>query len=186
MLIVNDEKFVRRAEIIREKGTNRNAFFRGAVDKYSWIDIGSSYLPSEIQAAFLWGQLEKAEEIGQNRLATWYRYSSGLQALEDAGLVSLPAIPADCQHNGHMFYLKVENVEQRTELLSHLIEANVHAVFHYVPLHSASAGLRFGQFHGEDRFTTTESERLIRLPMLYGMKQDDIDSVISAVTCFFR
>ena len=186
LLIVNEERFVSRAEIIREKGTNRSQFFRGLVDKYSWVDIGSSYLPSEIQAAFLWGQLEQVEEIHQDRLETWCHYYDGLKELGTSGRVELPVVPDGCQHNGHMFYLKVKDLKKRTELLAHLSEAGVHSVFHYVPLHSAPAGKKFSRFHGEDRFTTLESERLIRLPIWYGMKPDDCELVISAVKKYFK
>jgi dTDP-4-amino-4,6-dideoxygalactose transaminase len=186
LLIINDEQFVSRAEIIREKGTNRGQFFRGAVDRYSWVDIGSSYLMSDIQAAYLWGQLERAEEINHNRLVTWQRYRSGMQSLEDAGLMRVPVIPAGCQHNGHMFWLKVRNIEERSAFLAHLSAAGVHSIFHYVPLHSAIAGLKFSRFHGEDRYTTVESERLVRLPMWYGLKQHEIEMVIAAVTSFFK
>jgi len=185
LLIINDERFVNRAEIIREKGTNRCEYFRGMVDKYSWVDVGSSYLPSEVQAAFLWGQLEKVDEINRDRLATWNRYYSGLQSLEHAGLASLPVVPAHCKHNGHMFYLKVKDLGERTEILSYLSAKGILSVFHYVPLHSSNAGRKFGRFHGEDRFTTIESDRLIRLPLWYGMKQDDIEFVISTVNEFF-
>ena len=186
LLIVNDGQFVSRAEVIQEKGTNRSQFFRGAVDKYSWVDVGSSYLLCELQAAYLWGQLEKADDINRHRLASWHRYLSGLQELELAGLVSLPRIPADCRQNGHMFYLKLRDIEIRTALLSHLAFAGINSIFHYVPLHSATAGRRFGRFHGEDRYTTAESERLIRLPMWYGLQQEDTDRVVSAIKSFFR
>lgn len=185
LFIINDEQFVGRAEIIREKGTDRCQYFRGMVDKYSWIDIGSSYLPSEIQAAYLWGQLEKVEEINRDRMGTWDSYYGGLLALEQNGAVSLPLVPSHCQQNGHMFYLKVRNLEDRSKLLSHLSASGVHAVFHYVPLHSSSAGMKFGRFHGRDRFTTVESDRLIRLPIWFGMKQSEVDIVISAIYGFF-
>jgi dTDP-4-amino-4,6-dideoxygalactose transaminase len=186
LLIINDDALVDRAEIIREKGTNRSQFFRGMVDKYSWIDVGSSYLLSEIQAAYLWGQLEYVNEINQDRLGTWRRYRSGLQALEGDGLASLPVVPADCQHNAHMFYLKVRNLEERTALLAHLAAKGVLGIFHYVPLHSSIAGRKFGRLHAEDRFTTKESERLIRLPMWYGLKPEETDTVIAAVLSFFE
>lgn len=186
LLIVNDRRFEERAEIIREKGTNRNQFFRGIVDKYSWVDIGSSYLPSDIQAAYLWGQLEMAEKINNNRLTTWCQYREALQPLEDQGLIVLPTIPPTCEHNGHMFYLKARNLEERTALLSHLKRSGILAIFHYVPLHSSTAGRKFGRFHGEDRYTTAESDRLVRLPMWFGMKPEEIDMVISAVAGFFR
>lgn len=185
LLIINDERFIQRAEIIREKGTNRSQFFRGMVDKYTWVDMGSSYLPSDIQAAYLWGQLEMADEITANRLASWQRYLDGLRPLRDEGLIELPVIPAHCVHNGHMFYLKVKNLDERTALLSHLKSEGCYAVFHYVPLHNSPAGEKFSLFHGEDRYTSTESERLIRLPMFYGMKHEEIDRVVSVIHHFF-
>ncbi len=186
LLIINDERFIGRAEIIREKGTNRSQFFRGMVDKYSWVDVGSSYLPSELQAAFLWGQLEHSEEINQDRLATWSRYLECLLPLKEIGAIELPSVPSDCQHNGHMFYIKVRNLEQRGELISYLSSVGVQSAFHYVPLHSSSAGQEFGYFHGEDRHTTNESERLIRLPFWYGITVEEINKVVSAIYAFFN
>lgn len=185
LLIINDERYIQRAEIVREKGTNRSLFFRGMVDKYSWVDVGSSYLPSEIQAAYLWGQLEWADKITQNRLATWNHYYEELSELAQAGRIELPEIPADCQHNGHMFYLKTKNLKERTALLEHLKADDIYAVFHYVPLHSAPAGLRFSRFHGEDVFTTRESERLVRLPLWYEMDESIQASVISSLQRFY-
>lgn len=185
LLIINDKRFIHRAEIIREKGTNRSQFFRGQVDKYSWVDIGSSYLPSEIQAAYLWGQLEQANEITQNRLATWASYWHGLAGLAQEGLFELPTIPEKCEHNGHMFYLKVRDLDQRTALLEHLKADNVYAVFHYVPLHSAPAGLKFGSFHGVDAFTTQESDRLLRLPLFYGLNEVSANHIIQSIKNFF-
>lgn len=185
LLIINDEKFVQRAEIIREKGTNRSQFFRGMVDKYSWVDVGSSYLPSEIQAAYLWGQLEWAEKITQNRLTIWNDYYAALSVLEQNGVIELPTVPSDCTHNGHMFYLKTKNFDERTALLAHLKADDIYAVFHYVPLHSAQAGSRFSRFHGNDEFTTKDSERLIRLPIFYGMPESDRHHVVRSVLEFF-
>jgi dTDP-4-amino-4,6-dideoxygalactose transaminase len=185
LLIINDAKFIQRAEIIREKGTNRSQFFRGMVDKYSWVDVGSSYLPSEIQAAYLWGQLEWAEKILQSRVAIWNGYYAALNELKKRGLVELPMIPPDCMHNGHMFYLKTKNIEQRTAFLTHLKADDIYAVFHYVPLHSAQAGSRFSRFHGNDEFTTTDSERLIRLPVFFGMPESERHHVIQSVLEFF-
>jgi dTDP-4-amino-4,6-dideoxygalactose transaminase len=185
LLIMNDSRFVHRAEIIREKGTNRSQFFRGMVDKYSWVDIGSSYLPSDIQAAYLWGQLGVADQITSNRLASWQYYHDRLSALQDRGCVSLPTIPEHCTHNGHMFYMKVRDLQERTALLSHLNASGVYAVFHYVPLHSATAGPLFSRFSGEDRHTTAESERLIRLPLFYGMTPEEWDHIAGAVEKFF-
>jgi dTDP-4-amino-4,6-dideoxygalactose transaminase len=186
LLILNDERFIHRAEIIREKGTNRSQFFRGMVDKYTWVDLGSSYLPSEIQAAYLWGQLEMAEAITANRLATWNAYHEAFADLEAAGKLALPTIPNDCQHNGHMFYLKCRDLAERTALLAHLKQNDILAVFHYVPLHSAPAGQQYGRFHGEDRYTTAESERLLRLPLWYGMEEDTRNRVIDAVRASFK
>lgn len=185
LLIVNDERFVQRAEIIREKGTNRSQFFRGMVDKYSWVDIGSSYLPSEIQAAYLWGQLEWSEKITANRLATWNKYLNALAPLASNGSIQLPTIPDDCVQNGHMLYLKVVNLEVKTTLLAYLKKNDIYAIFHYVPLHSAQAGRRFSRFYGEDRFTTIESDRLIRLPIWYGIETDTVDHIVRCVYSFY-
>lgn len=185
LLIINNENFVQRAEIIREKGTNRSLFFRGMVDKYSWVDIGSSYLPNDISAAFLWGQLEKVDETHSNRLISWNSYYQALKALEDKGLIELPTIPEEGTHNAHMFYLKVKNLQERTALLEHFKKNDILAVFHYIPLHSAPAGLQFGKFHGIDVFTTIESERLIRLPIYYGLTKVDQDYVIHMLITFF-
>ena len=185
LLIINDERYIQRAEIVREKGTNRSLFFRGMVDKYSWVDIGSSYLPSEIQAAYLWGQLEWADQITQNRLATWNHYYEELSELAQTGRIDLPVIPADCQHNGHMFYLKAKDLEERTDLLAHLKADDIYAVFHYVPLHSAPAGLRFSRSHGEDVFTTKESERLVRLPIWYGMNEATRAHIVKSLSKFY-
>ncbi len=186
LLIINDSTFSQRAEVIREKGTNRSQFFRGQVDKYTWVDIGSSYLPSELQSAYLWGQLEKADEINSDRLNTWEHYFVGLRALQESGLIELPSIPHGCEHNGHMFYIKVADLSIRTALLEHLKKQQILAVFHYIPLHSSPAGLKFGRFNGLDRYTTTESERLLRLPFWYGMKEDERESVIRAILEFFN
>lgn len=185
LLLINDEQFIHRAEIIREKGTNRSQFFRGMVDKYSWVDVGSSYLPSEIQAAYLWGQLECADKITKNRLATWNYYYEALSELAQNGLIELPTIPTDCQHNGHMFYIKAKDLGERTALLSHLKGDDILAVFHYIPLHSAPAGLRFSRFHGEDVFTTKESERLVRLPIWYGMDKSTREHIVKSFLRFY-
>jgi len=185
LLIINDEKFIDRAEIIREKGTNRSQFFRGIVDKYSWVDLGGSYLMNDMSAAYLWGQLEKADDINNNRLNSWYLYDKELKRLEERGLIALPTIPSGCSQNAHMFYIKVENIKLRTRLLAFLKEKGVLAVFHYVPLHSALAGLKFGRFNDKDRFTTFESKRLIRLPMYFGLANKDINKVTEAIKVFF-
>jgi len=186
LLIINDERFIERAEIIREKGTNRSLFFRGMVDKYSWVDVGSSYLMNDVSAAYLWGNLEKADEINQNRLATWQKYYDGLKELEEKGSIELPTIAYGCVHNAHMFYFKVKDIETRSELIEHLKQNDIWAVFHYVPLHSAPAGLKFGRFDGVDEFTTKHSERLLRLPMYYGMEDSNITKVIDNVKGFFN
>lgn len=185
LLIINDEQFAQRAEVIREKGTNRSQFFRGQVDKYSWVDIGSSYLPSELQAAYLWGQLERVEQITAKRLDIWARYHQALAPLAERGLLSLATIPGHCSHNAHMFYLKVSDLQERTRLLGHLKDQGIMAVFHYVPLHSAEAAERYSRFQGADRYTTSESERLLRLPLYYSMKLADVDRVCDAVIDFF-
>lgn len=185
LLIVNDECFTERADIIREKGTNRSQLFRGMVDKYQWVDKGSSYLPSELQAAYLWGQLERADDIKKNRVAIWQRYYEALLPLQEADKVGLPIIPEGCTHNAHMFYLRTAQIEERTALILHLKARGIMAVFHYVPLHSAEAGKHFGRFDGEDRYTTIESERLLRLPMWYGLSQVAQQRVVAAVREFY-
>lgn len=184
-LVINNAAYNERAEILREKGTNRSKFFRGQVDKYTWVDFGDSYLPSELNAAYLWGQLEQADAINQNRLDTWHVYHNAFLPLAEKGLVELPTIPDGCIHNAHMYYLKLKNLEQRTEFIAYMKEHGVGCTFHYVPLHSAPAGLKFGRFHGEDKFTTRESDRLVRLPMYYGMSLADRQSVINAVKSYF-
>lgn len=184
-IILNEERFIERAEIIREKGTDRSKFFRGLIDKYSWIDMGSSYLPSELNAAYLYAQLEKAEEIAHDRLRSWNSYYEKLNPLKERGYIELPFIPQECQHNGHMFYLKVRGSEERRRLLTYLGENGVSAVFHYIPLHRSKAGLRFGRFHGEDKFTTRESERLLRLPMYYGLLEKDIEKITACIERFY-
>ena len=186
LLLINDENFVERAEIIREKGTNRSQFFRGMADKYSWVDIGSSYLPSDLQAAYLWGQLEKSQEINQNRLAAWAYYYEQLKALEVQEKIQLPTIPTSCQHNGHMFYIKAKDIATRSHLIHFLKEHKITAVFHYIPLHSSIAGKQFGTFSGEGKMTTIESERLLRLPLWYGISREEQDKVISTITSFFQ
>ena len=184
-LLINDKKFCDRAEIIREKGTNRCQFHRGEVDKYTWVELGSSYLPSELNAAYLYAELECADEIYDNRMASWNMYRELLASLAAKGLFELPYIPEHCVHNAHMFYLKVEDLQTRTALLKHLVYNGILAVFHYVPLHTSPAGQRYGRFSGEDRFTTRESNRLLRLPMFYGLKTEDIEYVCKKVAEFF-
>ena len=184
-LVINDPQYNDRAEIIREKGTNRARFFRGQVDKYTWVDYGSSYLPSDMNAAYLFAQLEVKDEINTNRLACWNTYYEELAFLQAEGLLELPVIPEGCIHNAHMFYVKLANLEQRTNFISYLKERGVQAVFHYIPLHSSPAGERYGSFDGVDVFTTKESERLVRLPLYYGLTQKDQALVIDAVKSFF-
>ncbi|WP_324730746.1 dTDP-4-amino-4,6-dideoxygalactose transaminase [Pseudomonas paeninsulae] len=182
LLIINDERFVARAEIIREKGTNRSQFFRGMVDKYTWVDLGSSYLPSELQAAYLWGQLEKAEEINAARCESWHEYYQSFLPLERLGLVELPHVPVECAHNAHMFYLKLKDIDRRAQAIKSLKMAGVQAVFHYVPLHSSPAGKKHSIFVGEDKYTTAESERLVRLPMWFGLDSCSIAKAVSALS----
>jgi dTDP-4-amino-4,6-dideoxygalactose transaminase len=176
---------VEPAEIIREKGTNRSKFFRGQIDKYTWVEAGSSYLPSELNAAYLWAQLEIADEIFDNRMRTWERYKAGLSELAEKGRIELPYIPKECAHNAHMFYIKTKDLEERTRLIAYMKSKGINCVFHYVPLHSAPAGIKYGEFVGEDRYTTKESERLVRLPLYYGMKAVDVDRTIAAVKEFY-
>lgn len=185
-LVINDSAYNERAEILREKGTNRSRFLRGQVDKYTWIDFGDSYLPSELNAAYLWAQLEKADEINQNRLDTWNYYYRKLKPLAEAGKLKLPVVPDGCVHNAHMFYIKLKDLEERTRFIAYLKDKGISSVFHYVPLHSAPAGLKFGHFDGEDIFTTAESNRLVRLPMYYGITKRDIDAVVQAVRDFVK
>ena len=185
-LIINNPAYNERAEILREKGTNRSKFFRGQVDKYTWVDFGDSYLPSELNAAYLWAQLEKADEINNDRMATWNAYHDAFQPLAAAGMVGIPTIPKDCVHNAHMFYLKCKDLQERTALIDYLKSNGVLAVFHYVPLHSAPAGYKFGRFHGQDVYTTQESERLVRLPMYYGIDPEDRQKVIDMVFEFYK
>ena len=184
-LLIRDKKHIEHAEIIREKGTDRSKFFRGQVDKYRWVDFGSSYLPSELNAAYLWAQLEEADTIYNDRMNTWNRYNEAFQDLKQKGVLELPYIPEYCKHNAHMYYMKTDALETRTKLLGYLKEHGVLSVFHYVPLHSAPAGIKYGRFHGEDKYTTKESERLFRVPMYYGMKEEDIETVIEVVHKFF-
>ena len=185
-IVVNNSKYNDRAEIIREKGTNRSRFLRGQIDKYTWVDFGDSFLPSELNAAYLWGPLIHADEINNDRLATWNAYYDAFKPLEEEGLCELPVIPNGCIHNAHMFYLKLKDLKQRTEFIQYLKEHNVLSVFHYIPLHSAPAGLKFGRFHGVDEYTTKDSNRLTRLPLYYGMTKEDRETVIQTVREFFK
>lgn len=183
--LINDASLVERAEIVREKGTNRSQFFRGQVDKYTWRDMGSSYLMADLQAAYLWAQLEAAEGINQQRLRIWQRYYDALQPLAAQGRISLPVIPASCEHNAHMFYIKLRDQDDRQALINWMKEAEILTVFHYIPLHSSPAGERFSQFVGDDRFTTRESERLLRLPLFYNLSDNNQSTVISSLLSFF-
>lgn len=183
-IVINDPAYFEQAEILREKGTNRSKFYRGQVDKYTWVDFGDSYLPSELNAAYLWAQLEKADEINHDRLESWNRYYEALKPLADAGKLELPVVPEGCMHNAHLFYVKLRDLEERTAFIAYLKERDVCSAFHYIPLHSAPAGLRFGRFHGEDSYTTKESERLARLPMYYGMTNEVFETIIAAVIDF--
>lgn len=185
-ILIRDEKYIEDAEILREKGTDRSKFNRGQIDKYTWRNYGSSYLPSDMNAAYLWAQLEMAEEINNARLAVWAQYKKELTPLAEAGKIELPTVPEHCVHNAHMFYIKAAEIEERTELEKFLKANSVWAVFHYVPLHSAPAGLKFGRFHGEDEYTTKESERLLRLPMYYGLKEEEVSYICDKVKEFYK
>ena len=184
-ILINDKSCIEKAEILREKGTNRSQFYRGQVAKYNWVDFGDSYLQSDLNAAFLWAQLEKAEEINNNRLMTWKTYWNAFKPLADKGIVELPTIPDGCVHNAHMFYLKCEGLEARQDYIRFMKENDILCVFHYVPLHSAPAGVKFGRFSGEDRYTTSESDRLVRLPMYYNIDKEDLEKVINKPREFF-
>ena len=185
-LLIKDPVNIERAEIVREKGTNRSKFFRGQIDKYTWVEAGSSYLPSELNAAYLWAQLEAAQQIFDDRMASWEHYYEELKELEDQEKIELPKIPKECQHNAHMFYIKAKDLEERTNLINFLKENGILAVFHYIPLHSAPAGEKYGVFYGTDRYTTRESERLVRLPMFYGLKEEQVDYICGKIKEFYR
>lgn len=185
-LLIKNEDMIEEAEIIREKGTNRSKFFRGQIDKYTWVNAGSSYLPSELNAAYLYAELEVAEEINQNRKDSWNRYYQLLNPLAEQGRIELPYIPETCEHNGHMFYIKCKDLNERSALIAYLKEREIMAVFHYIPLHSAPAGRKFGRFSGEDRFTTKESERLLRLPMYYGLEMNHQEIIVNSIRDFYR
>lgn len=185
-LLIKDPENIERAEIIREKGTNRSKFFRGQIDKYTWMDAGSSYLPSELNAAYLWAQLEVADKILEDRMNSWKEYYRQLQPLKEAGLIELPFVPENCTHNAHMFYIKTKGLEERQELIGYLKSKGIAAVFHYIPLHSSPAGQKYGTFSGEDRYTTKESERLLRLPMYYGLEKKQIDYIVKTVNEFYK
>lgn len=181
-LLIRDAKNNERAEILREKGTNRSKFNRGQVDKYTWVDFGDSYLPSELNAAYLWAQLQRADEINENRLRTWKRYDEFFASYKETGRLETPTIPEGCAHNAHMYYIKLKDIEDRSAFIAHMKEKGILCVFHYVPLHSAPAGRAFGRFCGEDIYTTRESERLVRLPMYFGMEIADQKRILAEAT----
>ena len=185
-LLIREEKDIENAEIIREKGTNRSKFYRGQIDKYTWVNFGSSYLPSDMNAAYLYAQLEIADEINRARLVLWDRYYQRLKPLEEAGMLTLPVVPEDCVHNAHMFYIKAKDIQERTAFIDHLKANGILSVFHYIPLHTAPAGIKFGRFHGEDRYTTKESERLARLPMYYGLTLEQVDYICDKINEFYN
>lgn len=185
-ILINDPLLIQRGEIIREKGTNRSRFFRGEVDKYTWVDIGSSFLPSELNAAYLFAQLEEAESINERRLKAWNLYNQTLSEISDRGWIELPVIPAGCQHNAHMFYIKCKDLQTRTDLTAYLKTQSISAVFHYIPLHNSDFGMKVGRFSGEDRYTTRESERLLRLPMFAEITEEEIETVCNAILHFYR
>ena len=185
-LLIKDKENVLRAEIVREKGTNRSQFFRGEIDKYTWMDAGSSYLPSELNAAYLWAQLEDAQKIYDDRMRSWNLYYEQLKPLADEGRIELPVIPEGCVHNAHMFYIKTKDLEERSDLIFFLKGKQINGVFHYIPLHSSPAGKRLGVFHGEDKYTTKESERILRLPLYYGLNEDQVKMVTDSIYEYFK
>ncbi|MDK2828106.1 MAG: dTDP-4-amino-4,6-dideoxygalactose transaminase [Clostridium butyricum] len=185
-ILIQNKEFIERAEIIREKGTNRSKFLRGQIDKYSWVDIGSSYLPSELNAAYLYAQLEEADKINDNRLSIWNLYYNILEELYEHEKIELPYIPEGCVHNGHMFYIKCKDLEERTRLIEYLKANEISAVYHYIPLHSSKAGIKYSRFHGTDRYTTTESERLLRLPMYYGLEKSKVEYITEKIKEFYK
>ena len=185
-ILINNEKYIEKAEILREKGTNRCQFFRGQVAKYNWVDFGDSYLQSDLNAAYLWAQLEVADKINEDRLSTWNAYWDAFKPFADEGKIELPVVPCECVHNAHMFYIKFKDLETRQAYIKHMRESGVQCTFHYVPLHSAPAGLKFGRFSGQDIYTTAESDRLVRLPMYYNMKREDRDTVVRSTIEFLN
>lgn len=185
-ILINNEKYIEKAEILREKGTNRSQFYRGQVAKYNWIDFGDSYLQSDLNAAYLWAQLEVADEINKKRLSIWNAYWNAFKPLADKGVIELPTVPSECVHNAHMFYIKCNDLDTRQAFIEYMREKDILCVFHYVPLHSAPAGRKFGRFYGEDVYTTAESDRLVRLPLYYNIQEKDVESVINATLSFFE
>jgi len=184
-ILIQNKDFIERAEIIRDAGTSKSKFLRGEINQYTWVDIGSSYLPSELSAAYLYAQLEEAETINQNRLDTWDIYYNGLKSLQEKGLIELPYIPDECEHNAHMFYIKCKDMEERKKLINYLKKDNIYAVFHYIPLHTSGAGLKYGRFNGADNFTTKESERILRLPLYYNLEKSKVEYVIDKINKFY-
>ena len=184
-LLIKDAENILAAEIIREKGTNRSQFFRGQVDKYTWMEAGSSYLPSELNAAYLWAQLDEIQNIFDDRMNSWNFYYKSLSELKKKGIIELPVVPDGCEHNAHMFYIKTKDLEERTQLIAYLKERGIATAFHYIPLHSAPAGKKYGEFFGEDKYTTKESERLLRLPLYYGLTQKDAETVVESIYEFY-
>ena len=184
-IVFNDEKYLEKAEIIREKGTNRSKYNRGQIDKYTWVDYGSSYLPSDMNAAYLYAQLEKADEVNEARLKIWNTYYDGLKDLSDKGYIEIPSVPKECKHNAHMFYIKTKDIEERTKLIDFLKSKEIMSVFHYVPLHTATAGILYGEFRGTDKYTTKESERLTRLPLYYGLTDNQTLYIIDRIKEFY-
>ena len=185
-LMIREQKYVEDAEIMREKGTDRSKFFRGQVDKYTWVNYGSSYLPSDMNAAYLYAQLEQADKMNEARLAIWDTYYKELEVLKIAGKIDLPVVPKDCVHNAHMFFIKAKDMPQRTRFIQFLKDNGIMSVFHYIPLHSAPAGIKFGRFHGVDQYTTKESERLARLPLYYGLTQEQVLYITGKVKEFYE
>lgn len=180
-LLINSPEFAERAEILWEKGTDRGRFFRGQVDKYTWVDIGSSYLPGEIIAAFLWAQMEQAEDITARRMKAWDAYHAAFADVEQQSLLRRPIVPSECQHNAHMYYLLLQDLSQRSDMLAKLKAQGINAVFHYVPLHNATAGKRFGRAHADMSVTVSASDRLLRLPLWVELEQSEVNMVISVV-----
>lgn len=185
-LLIKDNMYTEKAEIIREKGTDRSKFFRGQVDKYTWVEFGSSYLPSDLNAAYLYAQLEEADKINEARLEIWNMYNEGLQQLKNEGKLELPVVPDDCVHNAHMFYIKLKDIKQRQDFIEFMKSKGIQTVFHYIPLHSSPAGIKYGRFHGVDQYTTRESERLVRLPLYYGLEGDQVSYIIETIQTYFK
>ena len=185
-LLFQKDEYLERAEILREKGTDRSKFFRGQVDKYTWVDYGSSYLPSDLNAAYLYAQLEACRDIDARRMAVWELYHRKLRPLKEAGLLEQPTVPEYASHNAHMYYIKVKDMDTRSRLIGFLRQREICSVFHYIPLHSAAAGRKFGRFHGEDVYTTRESQRLLRLPMYYSLTLEQAEYVVDCIREFFH